>query len=121
MRLDDEAYAAMRERLNDYDLPAALFYNDADLPADIVEVVLELTGQNDGDQWHWVVRYADGSFGYIAGGCDYTGWDCQSGVDLQPARAGLLDALADVPQDQRRVFEEMLERGERVRSASALS
>lgn len=35
-------------------------------------------GENDGADWVWLVRYADDTIYRFQGGCDYTGWDCQS-------------------------------------------
>ena len=37
-------------------------------------------GQNDGGEWTWRVE-VDGEVWYAVGGCDYTGWDCQSHLE----------------------------------------
>ncbi len=48
---------------------------------DIEQVLAVYEGENDGDNWHWVLELTDGRFVYLWGGCDYTGWDCQSQAD----------------------------------------
>jgi len=42
-------------------------------PENYEKVVLQLTGYNDGPDWHWIVKSTDAYF-YIKAGCDYTGW-----------------------------------------------
>ena len=98
--------------IDNYDLRAACEYNNID-SSDLVDVLLEITGENDEADWHWIVTTTSG-FAYISGGCDYTGWDCQSGAERFNA-ATLEDAIALCPQDVRRVFEDMLAKGEKVR------
>lgn len=36
-------------------------------------------GENDGDDWVWMVK-THGHHFIAVGGCDYTGWDCQSNL-----------------------------------------
>lgn len=36
-------------------------------------------GEHDGEEWIWLVR-ASGHHFIAVGGCDYTGWDCQSNL-----------------------------------------
>ncbi len=98
--------------IDNYNLRAACEYNNID-SSDLVDVLLEITGENDEADWHWIVTTTSG-FAYISGGCDYTGWDCQSGAERFNA-ATLEDAIALCPQDVRRVFEDMLAKGEKVR------
>ena len=98
--------------INNYDLSAACEENGID-SSDLVDVLLEITGENDEADWHWIVTTTSG-FAYISGGCDYTGWDCQSGAERFDA-ANQEAALALCPQDVRRVFEVMLAKGEKVR------
>lgn len=71
---------AERERRGiDYDLYACLEYNPQSFAVEEVEKVLAVwEGQNDGDDWRWVLKLSDGRFCFLQGGCDYTGWDCQS-------------------------------------------
>lgn len=83
---------------------------------DLVGVELEIAGENDEATWHWLVKTKAG-FAYVSGWCDYTGWDCQSGAERHDA-ATLDEALALVPQDERRIFEEMRAAGENRRDAT---
>ena len=98
--------------IDNYDLRSACEYNNID-SSDLVDVLLEITGENDEADWHWIVTTTSG-FAYISGGCDYTGWDCQSGAERFDA-ATQEAALALCSQDVRRVFEDMLAKGEKVR------
>ncbi len=47
--------------------------------ADVSEVLATSDGENDGANWIGVFRLKDGRFAFLTAGCDYTGWDCQSG------------------------------------------
>ncbi len=98
--------------IENYDLKAACEENKLD-GSDLVDEILTITGENDEASWHWIVKTISG-FAYISGWCDYTGWDCQSGAERFNA-ATLEDAIALCPQDVRRVFEDMLAKGEKVR------
>jgi hypothetical protein len=51
----------------------------------VAEVIAADEGQNDGDSWVMVGRLTDGRFFFLSAWCDYTGWDCQSGGDVQVA------------------------------------
>lgn len=64
----------------DYDLRACLEYNPQDgfTVEDIENVLAVWEGHNDGDDWRWILKLKDGRFVFLQGGCDYTGWDCQS-------------------------------------------
>lgn len=65
----------------DYDLDACLEYNPQGFGIDDIERVFGVVeGENDGPSWHWILSMKDGRFIYLTGGCDYTGWDCQSGA-----------------------------------------
>ena len=76
----------MKEAGIDYDLSACLEYNPQQFGLeDIEKVVAVWTGENDGDDWRWVIKVSkkcaeanSGRFVFLQGGCDYTGWDCQS-------------------------------------------
>jgi len=67
---DDIKYAfecnSLSERLNDIDV-----------------IVAEVCGENDGVDWYWILQMKDGTFSWATGGCDYTGWDCQSSADIK--------------------------------------
>lgn len=64
----------------DYDLEACLTNNPQKgfVLEDISVVLAVWEGQNDGDDWRWVLKLKDDRFVFLQGGCDYTGWDCQS-------------------------------------------
>lgn len=63
----------------DYDLVACLDYNPQSFSADDIERVLAVwEGENDSDDWRWVLLLKDGRYAFLQGGCDYTGWDCRS-------------------------------------------
>jgi hypothetical protein len=53
--------------------------------SDVVEIIAAVNGENDGDDWIGVFRLNDGRFLVAAGGCDYTGWDCQASNTLTVA------------------------------------
>lgn len=60
-----------------------------DLSVGITDLKLLREGENDGRSWIWLVkvasahdpteRYSDREW-VLVGGCDYTGWDCRSGI-----------------------------------------
>lgn len=80
----------MEDRKPDYDLEAALKYNhSADIIDNIETIVAEVVGQNDELNWYWIVKFKEEfdrhtgtGYALIVGWCDYTGWDCQSGIDI---------------------------------------
>lgn len=46
---------------------------------DVTELAYIAEGENDGPTWVCVGLLADGRWFALSAGCDYTGWDCQSG------------------------------------------
>lgn len=46
--------------------------------ADVARLVLCIDGERDGDEWVAAGRLKDGRWFLARGGCDNTGWDCQS-------------------------------------------
>lgn len=50
-------------------------------PDDIKDIVAEVPGGNDEYSWWWILELAPDKFALVSGWCDYTGWDCQSGID----------------------------------------
>src|SRR5512139_4101503 len=74
---DEENYSA---RGIDYDLAGCLEYNSQDNfdLDDIKKVLAVVEGANDESDWHWILELDSGEYYYLRGGCDYTGWDCQS-------------------------------------------
>lgn len=91
-----------REAMNvDYDFIACVEYNPQPFNlADVAIVLAVWEGKNDEDDWRWVAKLQDGRFVFLQGGCDYTGWDCQSWATSQfaetPEEAAKF-ALGDLP------------------------
>jgi hypothetical protein len=48
---------------------------------DVAEVIACEAGENEGPGWIGLFRLKDGRYASLEAGCDYTGWDCQSGGD----------------------------------------
>jgi len=46
---------------------------------DVAELYGISEGVNDGSDWICCGKLTDGRFFFLSAGCDYTGWDCQSG------------------------------------------
>lgn len=49
----------------------------------IHDFALEEQGVADGAAWCWTVTLDNGQIWYCSAWCDYTGWDCQSGLDWE--------------------------------------
>lgn len=49
----------------------------------IVDFNMIQEGMNEEANWVWHVTLTDGSIWVAEGGCDYTGWDCQSNMDWE--------------------------------------
>lgn len=70
----------------DYDLSACLENNPQSFDIlDIEKVLAVWEGENDGEDWRWVIKVTPecakkngGRYVFLQGGCDYTGWDCRS-------------------------------------------
>ncbi len=62
------------------DFAYACHYNDPGPAADrdLTNLVMTQQGARDESDWIWRVTFADGSTWIATGGCDFTGWDCQS-------------------------------------------
>lgn len=65
-------------------LAYALEYNPGSgRNADDIDLILAtFEGENEEHDWVWIVEFNDGVRGVYIGGCDYTGWDCQSSLTL---------------------------------------
>ena len=105
----------------DWDLATCLYHNDVDFPTakdlrltimDIVKVRAVWVGENDGDNWRWIIQvdkasplYALTRYVLLVGGCDYTGWDCQSWAGAKVAKSPIdaaKQALDDPYGDKRK-------------------
>jgi len=104
-----EMYESMPDSLG-FDLRAALVENGVELSSPPSEILLELTGENDGPAWHWIVKLYSGGFAYIEGSCDYTGWDCRSSCYAHEASSAEA-ARAVAAEDIQRLFDEMIAAG----------
>ena len=57
------------------------------LHSGVASLKCEQEGENDGEHWVWLASFGDGTTWRITGWCDYTGWDCQSGIDAEQVTA----------------------------------
>ncbi len=81
----------------DYDLEACVKHNINSFSLnDISHIIGCIEGENDGAAWHWIVLLKDNTFAYITGGCDYTGWDCQSGGSISFGK-NIKEVLSSTP------------------------
>jgi hypothetical protein len=89
-----------RESMNvDYDFVACLEYNDLPFNLfDVERVLAVIEGENDTRDWHWIVKLRNDQTVYVRGGCDYTGWDCQSwaGAKLLDEKTSLVKAIHEL-------------------------
>jgi len=78
---EDDAHLAYRQ-YNEPDVRKCIGY-EGDAPeftrADVVEIIACAEGENDGPSWIGVFKIKNGLYAFLEAGCDYTGWDCQSG------------------------------------------
>lgn len=58
--------------------PVAMFE-----PGDVAEVLAASEGENDETSWIAAFRLRDGRFAFLSAWCDYTGWGCRDGGDVQ--------------------------------------
>jgi hypothetical protein len=68
------------------DLAYACEYNDLGPLADhrLAGLLMLQQGERDEGEWVWLVTVDDGTHWLATGWCDYTGWDCQSGLEWEP-------------------------------------
>lgn len=70
------------ERGVDYDLSSCLAENPQTFGVDDIARVLGcIEGENDEDDWYWLLELKDGRPALLTGWCDFTGWDCRSHAD----------------------------------------
>lgn len=69
------------------DFAAACQYNGygplgyGDATVGVVGLLMVEQGEHDGPNWVWLVTTHEGEHWWAIGGCDFTGWDCQSSLD----------------------------------------
>jgi hypothetical protein len=91
---------ALAERGIDYDFTACLNYNPQGFEVDeVARVLATWEGENDGDDWRWIFQMTDGRYGYMRGGCDYTGWDCLSSAHSS-LHSTIAEAFAEACKDE---------------------
>jgi len=61
---------------------AALAAALAQFPENIEAPLFFHEGQHDGDSWVAILRLTDGYFAYMTAWCDFTGFDCMSGIKV---------------------------------------
>lgn len=74
--------------------------NDAGFTDNLTDVAYGLAtvfGANEESNWHWLLAMKDGTYAYATGWCDYTGWSCQSGGDIE-FYPTLKEAIKAVPE-----------------------
>jgi len=69
-------------------------------PEDILEIVAEVPGHNDSDHWWWILKLGDERYICLAAWCDYTGWDCASGIGYGGEATSALDAARLSPDEE---------------------
>lgn len=86
------------DRRIDSDLRTNCAYNlggDKFRLEDVAYVLASVMGENDGPEYFWLCAMKDHTYAVVSGGCDYTGWDCQSSgeAEIYPTMATALAAL----------------------------
>lgn len=82
------------------DIKYAFEYNGLSAQLQEIDVIVaEVCGEHDGNDWHWILQMKDGTFHYASGGCDYTGWDCQSYASISESVNTVQEALEFSPKE----------------------
>jgi hypothetical protein len=91
------------ERLGDYNFAAGCNENgQRELLARTTRIVHSWTNGEDEPRFAWVVE-TDTGFAFVEGWHDYTGWDCQSGIDVHEYETER-DAINGAGDDLRRLW-----------------
>lgn len=88
-------------RKPDSDLEYCFQYDCSMDPKEIKNVLAQVPGEADGFNWHWIVEMNDGTFFYVTGGCDYSGWGCQDWGEAKEASSPLEAAELTVNDEYR--------------------
>lgn len=89
------------DKLQDWDLVQAFEYHDTPFPlSDVKQVLAKHEGCRDVENWAWLVERESGGFVFIEGGCDYTGWDCHSSLDVHGTSNSLEKVLSSTGKYQ---------------------
>lgn len=73
-----------------HDFAMACEYNDygPTQSHNITRLVMITQGERDAGSWTWHLEFENGDIWTASGGCDYTGWDCQSSLNWTPIKVG---------------------------------
>lgn len=100
---DTEGYASTET--SEGPLAYACYYHPTTLDIETVATVHRYwTDGADEPAFAWAVEMDDGTFAFVSGWHDFTGWDCRSGLEVFPA-ASLAEAIRLAPDDPRREWE----------------
>jgi hypothetical protein len=92
------------ERRIDSDLSCNCEYNlsgDTFQLDEVAYVLASVMGENDGPQYFWLCAMKDHTYAVVDGGCDYTGWDCQSSgqAEIYPTLKLAIAALPELDEE----------------------
>lgn len=80
----EEKFNSAKPGYESDDIKYAFEYNNLSDKLGMIDVIVaEVCGENDGVNWYWILLMRDGTFSCAEGGCDYTGWDCQSHASVK--------------------------------------
>lgn len=65
---------------------------------DVMGILAEVPGENDELSWWWVLELGGGRFVLLSAWCDYTGWDCQSGINTEDIYSTAMQAASAAPE-----------------------
>lgn len=71
------------------------------------KVLWEWTTGGDEPSFAWILKLKDGRFASVEGGCDYTGWDCQSSIEVLHVSRLVDDCAGYFSDDPRREYKEI--------------
>lgn len=97
-----EKFDHTKDRWDNDDIAYAIEHNPQSnfLISDIDVIVAEVCGEAGGADWHWIIQRKDGKFQYVFGGCDYTGWDCQSSAKAFDPVDTVVEAVNQSPEKE---------------------
>lgn len=104
-------YKLLEEKRIDSDLSSNCEYNlggDKFQLSEVAYVLGAVMGENDGPEYFWLCAMKDHTYAVVSGGCDYTGWDCQSNgqAEIYVTLRLAIEALPE--KDSSRVIKESI-------------
>jgi hypothetical protein len=107
-----EKFINKAEKYDMDDIGYAFKYNNLGPRLDDIDVVVgEVCGANDEYYWYWILQMKDNTFSWAKGWCDYTGWDCQSGAEINDGYKTAyeaIDAIVIKESESRKNIKEIL-------------